>query len=145
MAIFEKSLAQAEALGDLLDTIDALISLGNAHRRLGEHERASDYYLRGLDMTVAARNRQMSTGLLFLLSALEVETGRYVRAARLWGAAESAREITGAVRPAVAARLIGDPVTAARHAIGDKAVELALADGGRMDFTGAIAYALGDG
>jgi predicted ATPase/class 3 adenylate cyclase len=145
VAIFEKSLAQAEALGDRLDTIDALISLGNAHRRLGEHERASDYYLRGLDMTVAARNRQMSTGLLFLLSALEVEIGHYERATRLWGAAESAREITGAVRPAVAARLIGDPVTAARQAIGKEAVELALAEGGRMDFTGAIAYAHGDG
>jgi tetratricopeptide (TPR) repeat protein len=145
VAIFERSLAQAEALGDRLDTIDSLIALGNAYRRLGEHERSSEHYLRGLDMTVAARNRQMSTGLLFLLSALESERGRHQRAAQLWGAAESAREITGAVRPAVAARLIGEPVSTARGAIGDDAVDLALAEGGNMDFTTAIAYAHGDG
>lgn len=71
--------------------------------------------------------------------------GRHERAARLWGAAEASREVTGAVRPAVAERLIGDPVAGARQAIGDKAVKVALAQGRAMDLEAAIALAHQDG
>jgi hypothetical protein len=95
-------------------------------------------------MLVGAGNRQMSTGLLFLITALESELGRHERVARMWGAAESAREITGAVRPPVADRLIGDPVAAAREAIGDEAVERALAEGRAMRFEAIVGYARED-
>lgn len=142
--VFEKSLALWEELGERLQVSDTLISLGNAYRRLGETERARDYYLRGFDLMVASGNRPMSAGLLFLMCALESDMGRHERVARLWGAAETAREVTGAVRPPVADRLIGDPLTAARQALGDEAVDRALAEGSAMDLDAAIAYAHAD-
>ena len=57
------------------------------------------------------------------------------------GPAESAREVTGAVTTPVGVRLMGDPVGAARQAIGDEAVERALAEGRAMARDAAIAYA----
>jgi len=139
--LFETSLTLSEDLGERSEVSDTLISLGNAHRRLGEKDRARGYYLRGLDMMVASGNRPMSTGLLFLICALESEMGRHERVARLWGAAESAREVSGAVRPPVAARLIGDPVAVARQTLGDAVVGRALAEGRAMDLDAAIAFA----
>jgi hypothetical protein len=40
--------------------------------------------------------------------------------------------------------MIGDPVAMAREAIGDEAVDRALAEGRAMDYDAAIAYARGD-
>jgi hypothetical protein len=70
--------------------------------------------------------------------------GRHERVATIWGAAAAAREASGALKPPGAARLIGDPVTAARQAIGDEAVERALAAGRVMDADALIAYAHAD-
>jgi len=144
VAAFEAALSMFEEMGERTQVSDTLVSLGNAYRRLGKLERARDYYLRGLAMLAAAGNRQMTTGLLFLICALESERGEHARVARLWGAAEAAREVTGAIRPPVAGRLIGDPVAAARAAIGDDAVERALGEGRAMDLDAAIAYAHAD-
>lgn len=141
MPTFEEAVAFFEELGDRWELTDSLIPLGNALRFSGQKERARGYYLRGLDLIVGAGNRQMSMGFLFLLSALEGELGRHQRAVRLWGAAEAAREVTGAVAPPVAGRIIGDPVAAARQAIGDEVVDRALAEGRAMDRDAAIAYA----
>jgi predicted ATPase len=144
ISAFEESARMFEDLGERVDLTDAVIALGNVNRRLGENERARTFYLRGLDMTVAAGNRPMSVGLLFLLSSLEADRGRPESAARLWGAGEAARAVIGAVRPAVSERIIGDPITAARLMIGDVAVEAALAEGRRMEPDAAIAYARED-
>jgi predicted ATPase/class 3 adenylate cyclase len=139
--IFEKAAALFEELGDRWELTETVVGLGNATRFADQRERARGHYLRGLDLMVAAGNRQMSTGILFLVAALESEMAQHERAVRLWGAAESTRQVTGAVRPPVAGRLLGDPVAAARQAIGDEAVAQALADGGAMNLDEAIAYA----
>ena len=88
-----------------------------------------------------AGNRPLTTGILFLVAALESEMGRHERATRLHGAGELAREITGAVATPVGVRLMGDPVGMARQVIGDEAVDRALAEGRAMDRDAAIAYA----
>jgi hypothetical protein len=62
---------------------------------------------------------------------------------RLWAAAESLRAASGAVRPAVAHRLLGDPVATAREAIGDAAADAAIAQGKRLDYEMALTYAHG--
>ena len=139
--IFEKAAALFEELGDRSELWETLVALGNATRFSGDKERARGHYLRGLDMMLTAGNRPMSTGLLFLLAALDSEMGRHERATRLYGAGESAREVTGAVTTPVAGRLMGDPVGMARQAIGDQAVDRALAEGRAMDRDAAIAYA----
>jgi hypothetical protein len=141
VSIFEKAAAMFEELGDRWELTETLVGLGNATRFSGDKDRARAYYLRGLDMMLDAGNRPMSTGILFLVAALESEMGRHKRATRLYGAGESAREITGAVSTPVAVRLMGDPVGIARQAIGDEAVERALAEGRAYDRDTAIAYA----
>ena len=94
-----------------------------------------------MDMQAVAGNRPGVTGMLFFLSSVEGELGRHERAARLWAAADAAREITGHLSPPAAQGMIGDPVAVARQAIGDKAVERALAAGRTMDHTAAMAHA----
>jgi len=82
--------------------------------------------------------------LLFLVAAVESEMGRHERVARLWAAAEAVREAAGAIRPPAAALLIVDPLGTARQAIGDEAVERALAEGRAMDSEAVVAYAHAD-
>lgn len=144
LAIFEESMAVFEELGERLELADTTVSIGNVLRRMGQLERARGYYLRGLDMAVEAGNRPVATGLLFLVAALESDAGRHERAVRLWAAAESLRAASGAVRPAVAHRLLGDPVGAARDAIGNAGADAAIAEGKRLDYETALTYAHGD-
>jgi predicted ATPase/class 3 adenylate cyclase len=139
--IAEKALALFEDLGDEWEVSQTLTVLANARRFSGEKEQARGYYLRGLDIMTAAGNRALSTGLLFMIAALESELGRHERATRLYGAGDSAREVTGTVTTPVVARLMGDPVGVARKAIGEEAVDQALAEGRAMDRDAAIAYA----
>jgi hypothetical protein len=123
---------------------ESLVALGNGHRFSGDKEGGKRYYLQAIDLMVASGNQQIFTGLLVLLSALEGEMGRHERVARLWGAAENARSAAGVVNPPAGQRLIGDPVAAARQAIGDDAVERGLAEGRAMDVETMIEFAHAD-
>ena len=142
--IFQRSLTLAEEIGDRWEMNESVIGLGNAYRFSGNKEAAKEAYLRGIDLMADAGNRQAVNGLLLLLTALEGELGRHDRVARLWGAAQAARDASGAISPPAAARLIGDPVAAAREAIGDEAVEAGLADGRSMDAEAVMTFAHGD-
>ena len=103
--------------------------LGNAHRFTGDRAGAKGLYLRAIDLAYGAGNRQLATGLLFILTALEGDTGRPERVATIWGAAAAAQEVFGALKPPGAVRLIGDPVATARETMGDEAVERRLPRG----------------
>ena len=137
--IFERSLVLAEEAGDRWEMNESVIAVGNGLRFSGDRDGAKRAYLHGIDLM--ATNRPTVTGLLFLLTALESEMGHHERVARLWGAAEAARDAAGAIAPPAAQRLIGDPVSAARAIIGDEAVDQGLAEGRAMDHEAAIAYA----
>lgn len=100
-------------------------------------------YLGAIELMNEADNRQALTGLVMLVAAVDSELGRHERATRLWSAAQSARRLMGALQPPTAGRLLGDPVGAARTAVGDEAVDNALAEGETMDLDTAIAYASG--
>jgi len=139
--IFEKAEAMFEELGDRWEMTETLVGLANATRFSGERDRARGHYLRAFDLMVDAGNRPLTTGILFLLAGVESELGRHERAARLHGAGEAGREVTGAVTTPVGVRLMGDPVGVARQAIGAEAVDRALADGRAMDRDATIAYA----
>ena len=60
---------------------------------------------------------------------------------RLFGAGEALRDEFATMPPALT-MMIGDPVGSARAAIGDQAVEEAVAEGRAMDPDKAVAYAL---
>ncbi|HYN69478.1 MAG TPA: adenylate/guanylate cyclase domain-containing protein [Candidatus Eisenbacteria bacterium] len=140
--ILQASVSILEDVGDRWELTESLIGLGNGYRFSGDMPRARQHYLHALDINVDAGSRQTSASLLRMVAALESHAGRHERAARLWGAAEAARMIYGAsLDPPAAARLLGDPVAASRPAIGDDAVDQALAQGRAMDLDAAIAYA----
>jgi predicted ATPase/class 3 adenylate cyclase len=142
--LFEQSVALFEALGERWELNESLIGLANGHRFSGDKARGREYYLRGLDLMAAAGNRPAMAWLLFLVAAVEGEMGRHERVGRLWGAAEAVREAAGAIRPPAAALLVVDPLGTARQAIGDEAVERALAEGRAMDPEAVVAYAHAD-
>ena len=142
--LFEQSVALFETLGERWELNESLIGLANGHRFSGDKARGREYYLQGLDLMAAAGNRPAMAWLLFLVAAVEGEMGRQERVARLWGAAEAVREAAGEIRPPAAALLIVDPLGAARQAIGDEAVERALAEGRAMDPEAVVAYAHAD-
>ena len=139
--IFEKAAAMFEELGDRWELTETLVGLANATRFSGDRERARAHYLRAFDLMVEASNGPLTTGIPLLLAGVESELGRHERAARLHGAGVAAREVTGAVTTPVAMRLMGDPVGMARQAIGDEAVDRALAEGRAMDREAMIEYA----
>lgn len=142
--LFEQSVALFETLGERWELNESLIGLANGHRFSGDKARGRACYLRGLDLMAAAGNRPAMAWLLFLIAAVEGEMGRHERVARLWGAAEAVREAAGAIRPPAAALLVVDPLDTARQAIGDEAVERALAEGRAMDPEAVVAFAHAD-
>jgi hypothetical protein len=81
--------------------------------------------------------------MIFALASMEGDRGRHVRSMRLYGAAETLRELYANMPPADAI-MMGDPVGAARAALGDKAVEAAIAEGKAMGPDEAVGYALSD-
>ena len=139
--LFRESFALAEAAGDQWEMNESVIGIGNGMRFSGDREGAKRAYLEGIDLMASASNRQAVIGLLLLLTALEGEMGNHERVARLWGGAQAVREASGAISPPAAARLIGDPVAAARGAIGDEAVDAGLAEGATFDYDTLVAFA----
>ena len=142
--IFERAVALAQEAGDRWETIEATIALANGHRFGGDKLGGKSLYLRAIDLAISAGNQVVINGLLFLVAAIESEMGQHERVATIWGGAVAAREASGALRPPAAARLIGDPIGAAREAIGDEAVERALAAGRGLDPDALMAYIRGD-
>lgn len=143
MQMFQESFAEFDDLGDPWDMTWSRVNLGNAYRLTGEREQGRAMFLEAIKLMNEAGNGQTLTGLLMLVAAVDSELGRHERAVRLWSAAQSARRLMGALQPPTARRLMGDPVGAARAAIGDEAVDNALAEGETMDLDQAIGYASG--
>jgi tetratricopeptide (TPR) repeat protein len=142
--LLERAVALAEEAGDRWEVIEALITLGNGLRFGGDKPGAKAHYLKGIDLAMAAGNQPVVNGNLFLVAAVESEMGRHERVATLWGGATAAREASGAIRPPGMARLVGDPLAAARAAIGNEAVERALAAGRSMAPDELLAYVRDD-
>jgi predicted ATPase/class 3 adenylate cyclase len=136
----ERAKELAEEVGDRWETIEATITLGNGRRFNGDKHGAKALYLQAIDVALSAGNHLVINGALVLVAAVESEMGRHERVATIWGAALAAREASGALRPPATARLVGDPVAAARQAIGDEAVERALTAGRGLDPDALIAY-----
>jgi len=138
--IFERAVALAREAGDRWETIEGTIALANGHRFGGDKRGAKWLYLQAIDLAISAANQVVINGLLFLVAGVESEMGQHERVATIWGGTTAAQEASGALRPPSSARLIGDPIGAAREAIGDEAVERALTAGRGLDPDALIAY-----
>jgi predicted ATPase/class 3 adenylate cyclase len=141
LPLLEEAVSRTRERGDLVHLADDLLRLGNAHRMLGEFDEARDEHLEALEIM----ERMGATGgiaaVLELMASIDSDQDRYQRALRLYGAGEAVAESVGGRDVPTNTFLFGDPVGDSRKAIGDEAVEAALAEGRRMTREEAVAYA----
>jgi tetratricopeptide (TPR) repeat protein len=140
LELFDDALRYFRDVDDRFHIGDVLAGIGQAHRLLAEHQDARIAYLEALRLFTDARNLPSIGMTLAEMAALESSAGRHAEALRLTGAAAALAETTGASAPIPTMRL-GDVETAARQAMGDAAVEQALAEGRRMTLEEAVEYA----
>jgi predicted ATPase/class 3 adenylate cyclase len=136
----EEAIALARETGNRFSLAESVETVGQIHRMLGNFEASRAAYLEALTLKKEGGNVAGLLTTLFMVSALESAQGHHQRAARLFGAAsEMEQEVAGA--PSTVSLFIGDPLGAARRAIGDAATDRALEEGRAMDSNAAAAYA----
>jgi tetratricopeptide (TPR) repeat protein len=121
-----------------------LVSLGDAALIQGDNARALRVYKAALAICRETGQEPTDTGVLEGMASLAAALEDDARAARLWGAVESALQVIGATwTPEDLAR--DEPyLDAARSRLGEAAWEAALAEGKNMTLEEAIEYALGE-
>ena len=141
--LLEEAIEMARKLGHRFRLADDLTALGRAYVMTGDLDGARRVLREGLELLVEDENLPLIVTSIFFYAALASAEGRHERAARLWAAAEELRASVGGA-PAEVMKL-DDPAPAAREAIGDEAVDRAVAEGRAMDLDKAVAYALEEG
>jgi predicted ATPase/class 3 adenylate cyclase len=118
----------------------ALALSGEAHSLLGHPEAGRKAYLESLRVVADVKDLPLIAETLEEICALESSAGRHLQAMHMMGAATNLKETTGSSLPwtAIPRR---DVEQVARQAIGDGAVEKALAEGRRMTLDEAVEYA----
>ena len=109
----------------------------------GDYAAAHVWYAKAL-VTAHRGGSERTADALDALAAIAAAQEQVVRAARLWGAANSLREASGAtISPSDRAKN-DQAITAARAQLGEAAFAAAWAAGRAMRLEQAIAYALGE-
>jgi predicted ATPase/class 3 adenylate cyclase len=119
-----------------------LVSLGDAALIQGDNERALRVYKEALAICGETGQEPTDTGVLEGMANLAAALGDEARAARLWGALESALQAIGASWTPDDLAQDAPYLDAARSRLGEAAWEAALAEGKNMTLEEAIAYAL---
>ena len=107
----------------------------------GELERAEDLAHQTLAIWRETNARTHAPDALELLASVAANQESHQEAARLYGAAESLRRVTGYIRFAVARDSYASSVAHLREAMGDDAFDGAWSEGEALSFEEAIAYA----
>jgi len=142
-ALCEEALAFAHELGSSGMELapSAFVNLGLAALGQGEHERAAASFEEALLMSQNLGTKPQSIDTLEGMASLAGALREDARAARLWGAAEAAREVTGiALSPGEQA--LHEPYLASARSRLEAAWEEALAEGRAMSLDRAAEYAL---
>ncbi|MFL5658472.1 MAG: tetratricopeptide repeat protein [Ktedonobacteraceae bacterium] len=128
----EEGVALDRETGDPWDIAWLLSILAKVEEHQGEHAAARASYEEGL--VIASKNGDKLHIPYFLEGMASVLTtqGEPASAARLWGAAEAVREITGAPIPPVEHAPYDRSVAAARALLGERAFAAAWAEGRTM-------------
>jgi predicted ATPase/DNA-binding SARP family transcriptional activator/DNA-binding CsgD family transcriptional regulator len=141
----EEALAFANELGSAgVELVpSACINLGLATLGLGEHERAMGSFEEVLVMSQDMGRTPQVIEALEGMASLAGAVGKAAHAARLWGAAEAAREVTGISVFTPDELALHEPhLAAASSQLGDEAWQEALAEGQEMSLEEAAEYAL---
>jgi DNA-binding CsgD family transcriptional regulator len=94
--LFERSVALFRELGDDRSLANSLANLGHSALTLGDLPQSTAYFTESLELRQALGNTLAIAECLEGFAAIASAAGRPRRAARLYGAAEALREITGA-------------------------------------------------
>jgi predicted ATPase/transcriptional regulator with XRE-family HTH domain len=112
--------------------IAALIPFGLALILLGEHAQASARLQHSLEVANRLGDQVTAAGAMEALACLAVREKEMVRAAQLWGAAETLREAVGAPPSARWSALLQEHIAPARAALGETPFMKAWAEGRMM-------------
>jgi predicted ATPase/class 3 adenylate cyclase len=146
LPLLEESVARSRERGDTFQLVEDILRVAQARRMLGSVDESRVAYLEALDLLERGDIIGGIAAALHLMSSLESTLGRHERAMRLFGAADAINEsIGGGWLPGESTSLIGDPVGAARLAIGDEITDRAMAEGRAMSRNEAMAYARAPG
>lgn len=145
MALHEESLTLARKAGDGLSIAVSLGMGAFASLGRGDNQRARALCEQGLALSQRPRVMNVTAFHLHASAALAGSQGRPVRSARLWGAAESLRELIGTILSPVELRVYVPYIEAARTRIDAVAWEGAWAEGKAMTIEEAAGYALAEG
>src|SRR5215211_4031226 len=140
----EETLAFAREHEDAGEEVvpETLVNLGLAALGHGEYERAISSFDEALAMSQRAGRKESLINALEGMASLAGARGEAPLAARLWGAAERAREVTGIALPPGDRALHEPRLAAARSRLGETAWEVALTEGQAMSLDLAAEYAL---
>jgi predicted ATPase/class 3 adenylate cyclase len=138
--LLEEAIEMARKMGHRFRLADDLTAVGRARVMTGDLDGARRDLREGLELLVEDENLPLIVTSIFFFGAMASAEGRPERAARLWASAEELRASIGGAPSAV--MKLDDPTPAAREAIGDEAVDRAVAEGRAMDLEKAVAYAM---
>jgi predicted ATPase/class 3 adenylate cyclase len=135
----EQAVALFKEMRHQHDTTVSLYALAQVVAALGDDARSQSLYEEGIAVARKTGNRQtVAFGLQGLARVVAVQ-GELSWAARLWGAAETLRETSGAPIPPVERSAYESSVTAARAQLGEKPFATAWAEGRLMTPEQALA------
>jgi predicted ATPase/DNA-binding SARP family transcriptional activator/DNA-binding CsgD family transcriptional regulator len=143
-ALCEETLAFASEHEDAGEEVvsEALVNLGLAALGQGEHKRAISSFDKALAMSRRTDRRASLINALEGMASLAGARREAPLAARLWGAAEKAREVTRIALPPGDRALHEPRLSSARSVLGEREWEEALAKGRAMSLEEAADYAL---
>ncbi len=143
-SLSEEALTFARELGSAGVGIvpESLVNLGLAARSRGDNERATASFREALTLSQEIGSKPSAINALEGMAGVVAALDGPARTARLWGAAEAAREVICVALPPCD-RALHDPyLVDARFRLGEKAWEEALAEGRAMTLERAVEYAL---
>ena len=142
-ALCEETLAFAREHEDAGEEVvpETLVNLGLAALGQGEYERAISSFDEALALSRRAGRKASLINALEGMAGLAGARREAPLAARLWGAAEKAREVTGIALPPGDRTLHEPRVTSARSLLGEREWDEALAKGRAMSLDEAADYA----
>jgi DNA-binding CsgD family transcriptional regulator len=140
----EEALALAHELGSAGREIvpETLVNRGLVALLQGDYDRGRVSLGEALVMSQNAGRKATVINCLEAISSLAVVLGEPARAARLWGAAEAARDVTGIALPPPERALHEPYLVSARSRLGERKWNETLAEGQAMSLEEASEYAL---
>jgi predicted ATPase/DNA-binding CsgD family transcriptional regulator len=140
-ALLEEALPLLRQSRDVFQVLEVLIDLGSLALDVADHTSAANYLRDGLIVLRDSGMRWYLPETLELAAGLAAMAGRFQESARLFGAAEMAREITGAARQAADEQSYVRNVERCRAVLDQNLFSMAWSTGGRLSVADAISDA----